>query len=253
MIGVRVIPCLLLKGKGLVKTVKFKDPKYLGDPRNAVKIFNDKEVDELIILDIGATDENRVPDFDLLCEIVSEAFMPVAYGGGIREIEDIRRLFKVGIEKAVICTYAVKDNQLIREASKTFGRQSIVVCIDVKKTLCGRYEVYLHGARENAKIDPVIFAKQVEENGAGEILINSIDRDGTMEGYDLELIKSVAQSVNVPVIACGGASRVEDFRRAVIEGGASGVAAGSVFLFHGRYRAVLINYPTQGELKELFS
>lgn len=252
MVPTRVIPCLLLKGSGLVKTIKFKDPKYLGDPRNVVKIFNDKEVDELVILDIMATPENRGPHFDLIREIVSEAFMPVAYGGGIRDLDTAKEVLALGVEKIVVNSYAAQNPEFIRQAADVFGSQSVVVCMDVKKSLFGKYEVFTQSARKSTRKNPVAFASEIAAMGAGEIIVNSIDRDGTMQGYDLELIKSVASTVDVPVVACGGAGKVEDFRAAVREGGASAVAAGSMFVFHGRHRAVLISYPTQNTLKQVF-
>ena len=247
----RVIPCLLLSGLGLVKTVKFKDPKYVGDPRNAVKIFNEKEVDELVILDIKATPEETRPQFEIVREIVSEAYMPVAYGGGIRSVEDARTMLQLGVEKVVMNTAAVEDVTLVRNAAQEFGSQSVVVCMDVKRSFTGRYELYTHGGRKNTKLDPVTFAKRMEDTGAGEIIVNSIDRDGTMVGYDLELTRSITSVVRIPVIACGGAGKLDDFRCAVSEGGASAVAAGSLFVFHGKHRAVLINYPVQ-MIREVF-
>jgi imidazole glycerol-phosphate synthase subunit HisF len=249
----RVIPYLLLKDKGLVKTVKFKTPKYLGDPRNVVKIFNEKEVDELIILDILATPEKRSIQFDLIQEIVSEAFMPVAYGGGIRNIDDARKVLALGVEKIVINTYAIENPSFIREVADLLGSQSVVVCMDVKKNFVGKYKVFTHGGRKAFVLDPATVAKQMEKAGAGELVVNSIERDGTMMGYDLELIRSVVNSVNIPVIACGGAGRVDDFRDAIKKGGASAVAAGSFFVFEGRHRAVLISYPEQAELKRVLS
>lgn len=249
----RVIPFLLLKGRGLVKTVRFGDPTYIGDPRNAVRIFNEKEVDELALLDIAAAPEGRGPQLDLVREIVSEAFMPVAYGGGIRSVEDVRSLFSVGVEKVVIGTSAARDPDFVARAADACGTQSVVVCLDVKRTLFGRYEVYTHGGRNATGREPVAFARRMEELGAGELVVNAIDRDGTMAGYDLELLKAVTAATTIPVIACGGAGRVEDFGAAVREGGASAVAAGSLFVFHGRHRAVLISYPAPGDLRAAFA
>lgn len=253
MVPVRVMPCLLLKGQGLVKTVRFKDPTYVGDPRNAVRIFNEKEVDELVILDILATPQGRRPRFDLIEEIVSEAFMPVAYGGGIRDIEDAARVLALGVEKVVLCTRAVEDPPFLSEAAERFGSQSVVACLDVKKRLFGGYEVYTRGGRKGCGRDPLTVARQMEKMGAGEILLQSIDRDGTQSGYDLELIRQVAGAVSIPVVAAGGASRMEDFRAAVLDAGASAVAAGSLFVFKGKHRAVLITYPEPAELETLFS
>lgn len=244
MLKTRVIPCLLLKNRGLVKTIKFKDPKYVGDPINAVKIFNEKEVDELLFLDITATVENRKPNFSIISDIASESFMPFGYGGGVKDLNDMKELFNLGVEKVIINSYAVENPEFIKRAADLFGSQSVVVSIDVKKTLIGKYEVFTYGGKKNTKLEPVKFAIKMQEMGAGEIFLNSIDRDGTMQGYDIELIKNVSQSLSVPVIACGGAGKIEDFAEAVKKGGASAVAAGSMFVFHGKHRAVLINYPS---------
>lgn len=244
----RVIPCLLLQDKGLVKTVKFKDPTYLGDPINTVKIFNDKEVDELIFLDIGATVENREPPFKLIQEIATECFMPLGYGGGIRSLEHMRRIFSLGVEKIAINSYAVENPGFIQDAAELFGSQSVVVSIDAKKNWFGKYEVYTHGGKKNTHLDPADFSQKVVDLGAGEILINSIDRDGTQHGYELELVKRVSEAVSVPVIACGGAGSLQHLSEA-LQYGASAVAAGSLFVFQGRHRAVLINFPTQQELE----
>jgi imidazole glycerol-phosphate synthase subunit HisF len=248
MIRTRVIPCLLLRDRGLVKTVKFKHPKYVGDPINAVKIFNEKEVDELFFLDITATAENRKPPFKLISQIASECFMPFGYGGGIRDLDAIKDLFSLGVEKVAINSYAVEKSSFIRDAADLFGSQSIVVSIDVKKNLFGKYRVYTHGGRRSTSFDPVNFAMQMEQVGAGEIFLNSIDRDGTMQGYDLDLIRRVAEAVTIPVVACGGAGKVDDLRDAIKKAGASAVSAGSMFVFKGKHRAVLINFPTAEEL-----
>jgi cyclase len=248
----RVIPCLLLKGAGLVKTVRFKDPTYIGDPRNAVKIFNEKEVDELVLLDIMASVERRKPNLGLIEEIVSEAFMPVAYGGGIRSVDDARAVLVAGVEKVVIATAAVENDQIIREAAAQFGSQSVLVCMDVKRRFVGDYEVFTHGGRKASGREPVLLAKRAEELGAGEIVVNSIDRDGTMSGYEVPLVKSVADAVGVPVLACGGAGTLDHVGQ-VVAAGASAAAVGSMFVFHGKHRAVLISYPTQQELRRAFS
>lgn len=253
MLKTRVMPCLLLKDGALVKTVKFKDPSYIGDPINAIRIYNEKEVDELIFLDITATLENRQPPFKVLAEIASECFMPVAYGGGIRRLEDIKEIFNLGIEKVALNSYAVENPDFIRAAADKFGTQSIVVSIDVKKKFLGRYEVYTNGGRKGTGLDPVKFAAQVAVLGAGEILLTSIDHDGTQTGYDLELIKKITSAVSVPVIACGGAGKLEDFGAAVNEGGASACAAGSMVVYFGRNRAVLINFPTRDELEQVLN
>jgi imidazole glycerol-phosphate synthase subunit HisF len=248
MLRTRVIPCLLLKGKGLVKTVKFKDPKYVGCPINAVRIFNEKEVDELIFLDITSSVEQKDLLFKYIAEIASECFMPMCYGGGIKSIEDMEKLFNLGVEKVSLNSIIFKNRSLIQEAAKLFGSQSIVVSMDVKKGFFGKYEVYTLSGRKNTKQDPVTLAKEVEDMGAGELLLNSIDRDGTMQGYDIQLLQKVTKAVSIPVIAVGGAGNINHFAEAVGQGGASAVAAGSMFVFHGKHRAVLITYP---EIKEL--
>ena len=249
----RVIPVLLLKNTGLVKTVQFKDPKYIGDSLNAVKIFNDKEVDELIFLDILATPENRKPPLEFLKEIAEECFMPLAYGGGIKKIDEIKDILKVGIEKVIINTQAAENKGFIAEAVKRYGSSTICVSIDVKKNFWGKYEIYTRGGKHNTKLDPLLFAKEMDQAGAGEIMINSIDRDGTQKGYDLELISLISKNVKMPVIACGGAANLDDFSNAIHQAGASAVAAGSMFVFHGKLRAVLINYPEQEALKTIFT
>lgn len=252
MLNIRVIPCLLLRGQGLVKTVQFKDAKYVGDPINAVKIFNEKEVDELILLDILATVEQRKPPLKLISEVASECFMPLCYGGGICSLDDIKEIFNLGVEKVAVNTYAINNPYFIKEAAGKFGSQSIVLAMDVKRNLLGDYEVFTHGGRKSTKLDPVRLAIEIEEIGAGEIFLNSIDRDGTMQGYDIELIKKVTEAVSIPVIACGGAGKLSDFAVAIKEGGASAVAAGSLFVFHGEEHAVLISYPSVQELEHIF-
>jgi len=242
------MPCLLLRQSKLVKTVKFRNPDYIGDPINAVKIYNDKEVDELIFLDITATVEKKTPPFKTISEIASECFMPYTYGGGIRSLEDMRRIFNLGVEKIAINSHAVENPDFIRQAAKEFGNQSIVASIDVKKKLMGKYEVFTRSGTNPTGLGPVEHAKRMEEMGAGEILLTSIDRDGTWEGYDLELIKTVSEAVNVPLIVCGGAGSIEDFRKAV-DAGASACAAGSMVVYQAKNRGVLINFPKQIELR----
>lgn len=252
MILPRVIPALLLRGAGLVKTTRFKDPVYVGDPRNAVKIFNEREVDELVLLDIQATPQNAPIQYDLIREIVTEAFMPIGYGGHVTDVEQARKLVTLGIEKIILCTSAVQTPDLVTDLSRLVGSSSTVVCIDYKRNFWGRNEVMIHGGRKGTGKDPVEFAREMEKRGAGELILNSIDRDGTMQGYDLDLLKTVADKADIPVIACGGAGKLEDFRAAV-RAGASAAAAGSMFVFQGRHRAVLISYPTRAELKQAFA
>lgn len=252
MLRPRVIPCLLLKGKGLVKTVRFQNPTYIGDPINAVRIFNDKEVDELIFLDITASIERRPPPFEFISKITGECFMPLSYGGGIRKIEDVKTILSLGVEKVCINNYAVEDPAFVRAAADLAGSSSVVIALDVKKNFRGQYEVFTHSGTKPTGLDPVQWAVEMEKMGAGELLLNSIDRDGIMQGYDIELIRQVAEAVSVPVIACGGAGKISDLAEAVHEGKVSAVAAGSMFVFHGKHRAVLINFPTPQELAEAF-
>ncbi|MFA5095653.1 MAG: AglZ/HisF2 family acetamidino modification protein [Candidatus Paceibacterota bacterium] len=247
MLKTRVIPSLLLRDSGLVKTVNFKDAKYVGDPINAVKIFNEKEVDELILLDISATVGKKKPNFELISQIAGECFMPFGYGGGIREIDDIKRIFNLGVEKVVINSYAVENPLFIKEAANIFGSQSIVVSIDVKRTKSGNYEIFTNSGKEETGLNLKDFIGKIEKMGAGEIFLNSIDRDGLMQGFDLSLISEASKAVSIPLIVCGGAGKIEDFKEAIMAG-ASAVAAGSMFIFYGRQRAVLINFPHQKEL-----
>ncbi len=249
MIPTRVIPCLLLRGSGLVKTTRFKSPVYLGDPCNTVRIFNDKEVDELVIYDITATPEHRAPRFEVVREIVNEAFMPVGYGGGLRTVEECRQMLALGVEKVIINSHAAERPAFISELADRFGSQSVVVAIDVKKGLLGGYEVMTEGGARKTRQSPVAYAQRMAEAGAGELIVNAIDRDGTMAGYDVPLVRSVADAVTVPVIASGGAGSVDDMAEVVRDGHASAVAAGSFFVFHGRHRAVLISYPSPDELR----
>ncbi len=251
---IRVIPVLLLQNGGVVKSVKFKKHRYVGDPINAVKIFNNKEVDEIAVIDITASKEKRAPNISHIAEIASEAFMPMGYGGGISTIEEIREILYQGVEKVVLNSSALQRPELITEAARQFGNQSIVASIDVKKTLLGKYKVFGNCGTKNTGKNPIEFAREMEAAGAGEIFLNSVDRDGTYTGYDIGLIRAVAEAIDIPVIACGGAAEVSHFREAVADGHASAVAAGSMFVFHGTHKAVLINYPSQEVLKKgLFS
>lgn len=247
----RVIPVLLLRGRGLYKTVKFKEPTYVGDPMNTIRLFNEKEANELVLLDIGASAEGRGPNFDFIQDLASECFMPFAYGGGITKVDQIKRLFFLGAEKAVINAAAIDRPDLIDDGARLFGAQSIVVSIDARKKLLGGYEVCTHGGAKGRGRKPAEFAREMESRGAGEILVTAIDRDGTMVGYDLDLIHEVSAAVSVPVIACGGAGRPEHFPQA-IDAGASAVSAGSYFVFQGKHRAVLISYPSEPELDAIF-
>lgn len=246
----RVIPTLLLRGKGLVKTVNFKNPTYIGDPMNVVKIFNEKEVDELVLLDIEATKNNKDLNYSWIRDIVSESFMPIAYGGGISNIDQIKKLFDTGVEKIILNTASL-DFNLISKAASLFGEQSIVVCIDAKKSLFGGYHIYTNGGTVKHKVNPAVFAENCVNAGAGEIIIQSIDHEGKMNGYDLDLTKMVSERVNVPIVASGGAGTIEHFKDAISVGGASAVTAGSFFVYKGKHKAVLISYPTQEEINTI--
>ncbi len=243
----RIIPVLLVDDRDLIKTVQFNERTYLGDPVNAVKIFNIKGVDELSILDIGATKGNKEPDFELLSDIASEAFMPLSYGGGVTNIDQVRKLLAIGYEKVVLNTALVDNPYLIKEASALFGSQSIVASIDAKKTKSG-YETFVEDGKRKTGFDPVRLARKAQELGAGEIIINSIDNDGMMKGYDLELVRSVADAVTIPVTAIGGAGGVDDLKKVLNDGHAHAAAGGSMFVFYGRLRAVLITAPSEAEL-----
>jgi len=249
----RLIPCLLLRNRGLVKTVKFRESTYVGDPINTVKIFNEKEVDEIFFLDIDATNAHKEPPYDLIQNIAGECFMPFAYGGGINSLQQIEKIIASGAEKIIINTSAFTKKGFIREAVNHFGSSTIAVAVDVKKEFLKGNIVYVNGGKRSTGINPVQYVRMVEDEGAGEILINSIDRDGMMGGYDLDLIKSVSKAVKLPVIACGGAGKLSDFSDAVKSGGAAAVAAGSFFVFHGKRKAVLITYPSYSEILDLFS
>ncbi|HWB07127.1 MAG TPA: AglZ/HisF2 family acetamidino modification protein [Verrucomicrobiales bacterium] len=245
----RVIPVLLLRGAGLVKTERFKDAKYVGDPVNAVRIFNDKEVDELVFLDIEATVNDRSPDLEMLRNIAGECFMPLCYGGGVRDLPTIEAILKTGVEKVAVNSALVENPEMIREAARIHGSSTIVASIDFKRCLFGNAEAVVRSGRKKTKMDPVELARRAEDLGVGEILLNSIDRDGTMQGYDLEITQRVADAVKVPVIACGGAGSLAHFHDAIHKGHSSAVAAGAFFVFVGKHRAVLITYPAQEDLK----
>lgn len=248
MLYPRIIPCLLVHKKGLVKTTKFKDPKYVGDPINAVKIFNEKEVDELIVVDIDATAEKRDPDYMMIENLAAECRMPICYGGGIKTIEQAQRIFSLGVEKIAISSIAIENPSLITEMAERVGNQSVVVVIDVKKKLLnGKYEVYTHNGTRSTGIDPVSFAREMQRLGAGEIVINSIDNDGGMKGYDITLIDKVKEAITIPLTVLGGAGSLDDLGGVINKHGIIGVAAGSLFVFKGKFRAVLINYPTNAE------
>jgi imidazole glycerol-phosphate synthase subunit HisF len=248
----RIIPVLLVSNGGLVKTVRFGRRRYVGDPINAVRIFNEKEVDELVLLDIDATAERREPHFAAVEEVLSEAFMPVGYGGGVTSLQHIERLFKLGVEKVVMNSVLAEHPQLLNEAAQAFGSQSIVASMDVKRDLLGRRRAYTHGGRHRLPTDPLDQLRRWEELGAGEIIVNSIDRDGTRQGMDLEFIREASDVVDVPVVAVGGAGQTSHLLDA-LHAGASGVGAGSLFIFHGVHQAVLISYIDRADFRLLES
>lgn len=246
----RVIPALLVSDGYLVKPVKFKGGQYIGDPINAVRIFNEKQVDELVICDVDATVKGSGVNFALIEEIASEAFMPVSYGGGVSSVDDARRIVEIGIEKVVLGSAAVRRPEAVTEISEALGASSTVVSVDARKRLTGGWDTVIARGRENTRLSPVEAAERAERLGAGEILLTSVDRESTLAGYDLALINAVAAAVNVPVIAHGGAGKFEDFT-AAIENGAAAVGAGSLFVLNGKHRAVLISYPAPAQVRSL--
>lgn len=251
MLRSRIIPCLLVRDKGLVKTVNFKNPKYVGDPINAVKIFNEKLVDELIVLDIDASRDKREPDYKMIENLATECRMPFCYGGGIKTVEQAVRISNLGVEKIALSSAAIETPELISHIATAIGRQSVVVVFDVRKTLFGNYEVYLFNGSKKVKGDLLALAKQAEHLGAGEIVINSIDNDGKMTGYDEKLIRLVRDAIDIPLTVLGGAGSLDDIKKVIREHKVIGAAAGSLFVFKGVYKAVLINYPSTAEKKAL--
>jgi imidazole glycerol-phosphate synthase subunit HisF len=249
MVRPRVIPCLLLAAAGLVKTVRFAKPSYVGDPINAVRIFNEKEVDELVLLDIEASRRNRGPDFDRIQDIVNEAFMPIAYGGGVTTLAQAQQLVRLGVEKVVVNKCALRGYDLLRDMADHLGSQAVVLSVDVKRDWMGRYHVYDATTGANASPDLIEHIQAAVAHGAGEVFVNDVTRDGIGKGYDLELLRKVATSIRVPVIACGGAGTLTHLREA-IDAGVSAVAAGSMFVYLGKHRAVMINYPQPSVLRE---
>ena len=252
MLRPRIIPCLLLHDKGLVKTVNFKSPRYVGDPINAVRIFNEKEVDELAIFDIDATLLNQEPDYSLLEKLANQSRMPLCYGGGIKSIEQAQKIFGLGIEKIAMSSSAINNPQLVTQIAERVGSQSVIVVLDVKKKNLGGYEVYTHNGKKPTGINPIKFAYELEKLGAGEIIINSIDQDGLMQGFDLNLIDKIAETISIPLTVLGGAGSLSDIKKVIQKHGVIGVAAGSLFVFKGPYKAVLINYPNKTEKNSIF-
>ncbi len=252
MLATRLMPCLLMSNGALVKTVRFKEGSYVGDPVNAVRIFNQKEVDELILLDIHATTQNRGIDFETLEKVVSECFMPICYGGGVHTLEDMRRLYALGIEKVSLGAAAFEVPDLVRQASREFGAQAVVVTLDVKKGLLGRSTVRTRNGSYDTKMSPPEAARTFAEQGAGELLLYSVDRDGTWSGFDLKLVEAVSQAASVPVVATGGAGSLEDIKAAVKQAGASAVAIGSMAVFQGKDLGVLIKFPSRKDQDAIF-
>ena len=252
MLRPRIIPSLLLHDKGLVKTVNFKSPKYVGDPINAVRIFNEKQVDELAFFDIDATVLGKEPDYVLIEKLANQSRMPLCYGGGVQTVEQAQKIFSLGIEKIALSSAAIKNPQLVTQIADRVGSQSVIVVLDIKKKLLGGYEVYTHNGKRPAGINPVEFAKELEQLGVGEIILNSIDQDGVMKGFDMILIDKIAENVSIPLTILGGAGSLNDIEKVIDKHGVIGVAAGSLFVFKGPYKAVLINYPTQLEKNKVF-
>jgi cyclase len=248
----RIIPVLLLQKKGLVKSIKFKNHRYVGDPINAVRIFNDLKADELAFIDILATKENRMISVDFVKKVGEEADMPFSVGGGIRTLEDIRKIIEAGAEKVILNSVAGENPGFITEAVDAFGSSTITVCIDVKKDFYGKEKVWIRAGTKSLNIDPVEFAWQMEKRGAGEIIIQSVSKDGTMTGYDVRLIKKIAESVIIPVVALGGAGNLEHLISLNNVVSLNGLAAGSLFVYHGERNAVLVNYPSKPEITHIF-
>lgn len=253
MLRSRITPCLLVHKKGLVKTVQFKDPKYVGDPINAVKIFNEKEVDELMVLDIDASVEGRGPDFTLIKNLAVECRMPFCYGGGVTTVEQAKKIIHLGAEKVAISSAAINNFDLIQKIGSAVGIQSVVVVLDVKKKgIFGGYEIFIHNGKKATGIKVKDFVQRLNKAGVGEIVINSIDRDGKMEGFDLSLVEMVREAADGPITVLGGAGKLEDIKSVISKYKVIGVACGSLFVFKGKYRAVLISYPNKQEKKELY-
>lgn len=251
MLSKRVIPCLTLKNGSLVKTVRFKNPNYIGDPINAVKIFNEKEVDEIIILDISATKEGREPNFELIQDITEEAFMPLAYGGGIKTLDHIKKLFLIGVEKVVLNSTSFLDGKVVKQAVELFGSQSIVGSMDIKKSFLGKQYVYTHSGKKNTKKTPLEYLNYLENLGVGEVFVNFIDLDGMMSGYNIETSKLLGEKASVPLVICGGAGSLSDIQKLVYEANINSISAGSIFIYHGKHNGVLINYPSRKFIEEL--
>ena len=252
MLRPRIIPSLLIHKKGLVKTVKFKYSKYVGDPINAVRIFNEKEVDELAVFDIDASVLGNEPDYVLIEKLANQSRMPICYGGGVKTVEQAQKIFSLGIEKIALSSSVINNPILISEISERVGSQSVIVVLDVKKKTFGGYEIYTHNGKKNTAINPIKFAQKAQDLGAGEIVINSIDNDGMMKGFDTNIINKIRQVVTIPLTVLGGAGSLVDIKEIIHKHGIIGVAAGSLFVFKGVYKAVLINYPSKLDKSKIF-
>ncbi len=252
MLRTRIIPCLQLIDQSLVKTVQFKKHNYIGDPINTVRIFNELEVDELCFLDIRATVEKREPNLKILTGIANECFMPLSYGGGLRDFETVKKIFSIGFEKVVINSFAVEKPEFIKKVAEHFGNQAVIGSIDVKKNILGRYNVYSKDGTEKTKLEPIEWAKKLEELGAGELLITSMDNDGTWEGFDIEINKKIANAVSMPIIANGGAGSIEHIGEVLLKGTVNAVALGSMVVYQKKGMGVLINFPDKEQLNNEF-
>ncbi|QFR48894.1 glycosyl amidation-associated protein WbuZ [Sulfurimonas lithotrophica] len=251
MLQKRVIPCLLLHDGGLYKTEKFKKPRYIGDPINAIKIFNEKEVDELMFLDIDASVNNSEPNYQMIQDIASECFMPLCYGGGVKNVEQMKKIYSLGVEKISLSSHAIENLDFIKTAANIFGNQSVIVTIDVKKDFWGKKKIFTHNGKKNTKLEPIDFIKKVESMGAGEIVVNSVDHDGIMEGYDIELLKTIKNEIKVPIIALGGAGKLTHIKDVFEKANVDAVACGSMFVYQGHLKGILINYPPYQQIQEL--
>jgi cyclase len=252
MLRPRIIPSLLIHDNGLVKTVNFKNPKYVGDPINAVKIFNEKGVDELAVFDIDASVFGKEPNYSLIERLANQSMMPLCYGGGVKSIDQARKIFSFGIEKIALSSSIINNPNLITQIADRVGGQSVIVVLDIKKKLLGGYEIFTHNGNKSTGLNPLKFVEDAQKLGAGEIIINSIDRDGMMKGYDLELIAKIRERLTIPLTVLGGAGSLNDIEKVIDAHGVIGVSAGSLFVFKGPYKAVLINYPTQIEKDKIF-
>jgi len=251
MLQKRVIPCLLLHKGGLYKTERFKKPTYIGDPINAIKIFNEKEVDELMFIDIDASSQGREPNYKIIEDIASECFMPLCYGGGIKTLDQMKKIYTLGVEKISISSQVINEPSFIKNASNIFGRQSIVVTLDIKKDFWGNKKIFINNGKKNTKLNYIDFIKKIEKLGVGEIVINSIDNDGMMNGYDIKLLKEIKENINIPLIALGGAGNLEHLSEAFSIAKVDAVACGSMFVYKGALKGILISYPTYEKIKKI--